>query len=305
MNEFHDEDLGNWLSLDSESLSQQPDANIPSMSLAQFEPAASNYALPAHLTYTSPESCDLSSSVVMANYPINSTSILHSSFTPAAIGATLNNGTHRSCEPYYDSHLQNYPAFAASNTSYRDTDRLSGNPTVPYHPRPLGVVLHQYEAPGPLIHPLRVAAPSERLKGFDLDPEPRMLRCEWEGTCRASIPFDQTSINRHVRTHIAEELAKALSGVVGTTMDGKAKVRYSFDPTRSWLPSGITFDDLEVGARVRMVIEKGKVWARCLWGSNGSCGYCRTVGEKDKGELTLEYLPRHIWGIHFGMGGRN
>ena len=291
MNEFHHRDLGNWLSFDSEmnSFPHQPDANIPSMSLGPLEPAASNYALPANLTYT--ESCD-PSSVVMANYTINSMSILDSSFIPAAAWASLDNG-HRSCEPY--SHLQNDPVFSVLNI-YRETDPWSRNPTIP-RPRLLREAHRQYEAP----YPLHVAVPpSDRLNGVGLGPEARMLRCEWEGTCGASIPFDQASINRHVRTHIAEELAKALSGVVGV-MDDQEKVRYLFDSTRSCLPSGITFDDLEVGARVRMVMEKGKVWARCLWGANGSC---RTAGKKDKGELTLEYLPRHIWGIHFGMGGR-
>ena len=305
MNEFRHRDLGNWLSLDPEmnSFPHQPDANISSMSLGPLEPAASNYALPTNLTYTSPESCD-PTSVVMTNYAINSMSILNSSFTPVIGWAPLDNGIHRSCEPC--SHLQNHPAFSVSNISYREIDPWLRNPTVPqaHRPRPLREAHHHYEVPRPIAHPLHVTAvpPSDCLEGLGLCPEARMLRCEWESTCGASIPFDQASINRHVRTHIAEELAKVLSGVVGTTMDGKEKVRYLFDPTRSCLPSGITFDDLEVGARVRMVMEKGKVWARCSWGANGSC---RIVGKKDKGELTLEYLPRHIWGIHFGMGGRN
>lgn len=300
MNECYHRDLENWLSLGSEmnSFPHQPDANILSMSLGPLEPVASNYALPANLTYTSPELCD-PSSVVMANYAINSMSI-DSSFTPPIDWTTRDNGIHRSCEPC--SHLQHYSAFSASNISYCETDPWSRNPAVP-HPRPLREANHQYEAPRPIAYPLLVAVPpSDRLKGPGLGLESRMLRCEWGGTCGASIPFDQTSINRHVRTHIAEELAKVLSDVAGTAMDGQEKVRYLFDPTRICLPSGITFDDLEVGARVRMVMEKGKVWARCLWGTDGTCP---TAGKKDKGELTLEYLPRHIWGIHFGMGGRN
>ena len=267
------------------------------MSRGLPEPAASNYALPANMSYASPESGDTSSVAIMTNYAINSMPILDSSFTPATIG---NNEIHQSCDPY--SHLGDYPSFSTSNASYGETGPWSGNP-VAYYPRPLGGTLHQYGAPHPVIFcPHAVAVPP--LGSPILEQEPRTLSCEWEGTCGASIAFDQASIGRHIRTHIAEELGKAMSGAVGITPDGKAKVRYLFDPTRSWLPSGIMFDDIEVGARVRMVMEKGKVWARCLWGTNGSCAYCRTVGEKDKGELTLEYLPRHIWGIHFGMGGR-
>ncbi|KAF8344407.1 hypothetical protein F5887DRAFT_971000 [Amanita rubescens] len=278
----------NWYPLGS--FSRQPDANFNLMFRGLPEPAVSNYALPANMTYASPESGN-TSSVVMANYAINSMPILDSSFTSATI---RDNEIHRSSDPY--SRLQDYPSFSASNPSYGEAVPWSGNPAAAYYPRPLGETLHQYGAVIFCPH----AAPSGCLGGPSLEQEPRMLHCEWEGTCGVSITFDQASISRHIRTHIAEELAKAMSGVAGTTPDGKTKVRYLFDPTRSWLPSGITFDDLEVGARVRMVMEKGKVWARCLWGANGACAYCRTVGEKDKGELTLEYLPRHIWGIHFG-----
>ncbi|KAM6499119.1 hypothetical protein JOM56_004627 [Amanita muscaria] len=115
------------------------------------------------------------------------------------------------------------------------------------------------------------------------------VQCDWEGRCGAYVKADHASVSRHIRLHIANELFKAMTSVDGAI----SNVRYMFNPSRSGLGSQFQLDEVEPEVRVRMVLESGKVWAKCLWGTNGCC--------HGRGELTLEYLPRHVCYMHLGL----
>ncbi len=138
------------------------------MSRGLSELAVSNYALPANMAYASSESGD-TSSVVMANYAINSMPILDSSFTPATI---RDHEIHRSGDPCLC--LQDYPSFSTSNASYGKTGPWSGNPKVAYYPRPPDETPHQYGAPHPIV--FGPHAVPDCLGGPSLEREPRMFR---------------------------------------------------------------------------------------------------------------------------------
>ena len=117
------------------------------------------------------------------------------------------------------------------------------------------------------------------------------LQCDWEGKCTTCMKADPQSVSRHIKAHIAEELSKAMS----SEADGEfTTVRFTFNSNRIGLTPGLTLGDVELGVRVRMIMENGKVWAKCLWGEGGCC--------HSNGKLTLNYLPRHIWCMHLGMG---
>ncbi|KAF8633780.1 hypothetical protein AX15_001253 [Amanita polypyramis BW_CC] len=118
------------------------------------------------------------------------------------------------------------------------------------------------------------------------------VRCEWDGGCGLRIRRKKSNFRRHIRAHIKGELAKIMNGVGGLTSDGRPKVLYTFDPDRHATFPEPGLGNMDVPSRVRMLMEKGKVWARCLWGVGRSCTQCR--------ELTLQHLPRHVWQFHLG-----
>lgn len=110
-------------------------------------------------------------------------------------------------------------------------------------------------------------------------------RCEWEGNCGAYV--SALSVVSHIKLHVALELVEAMSGVTGT----KFNVRYMLKPSTM---AEFQFEDLAPRDKAIVVMNHGKVWAKCMWGADG-CYFGRE-------HLPLNYLPRHVMSVHLGLG---
>ncbi|KIL57282.1 hypothetical protein M378DRAFT_397873 [Amanita muscaria Koide BX008] len=110
-------------------------------------------------------------------------------------------------------------------------------------------------------------------------------RCEWDENCGAYV--SASSVVSHIKLHVALELVEAMFGVTGT----KFNVRYMLKPSTM---AEFQFEDLAPKERAIVVMDHGKVWAKCMWGTDG-CYFCRE-------HLPLNYLPRHVMSMHLGLG---